>query len=146
MPKSRPSAASPRGSSSAVARIDEACRRAVLGKLAVRDIAGWVAAFAISESEFRVLWRLHAADGAECSKRPADDLDQAALAAHLAVSPAQVSTVVDRLRHAGHIAAAPADDRRRQVWRLTPSGRELLQNIVAAVAAASSTNRGKEAA
>jgi DNA-binding MarR family transcriptional regulator len=127
-------------------RIDDACRRAVLGKLAVRDIAGWVAAFAISESEFRILWRLHTSESAERPTRRAEDLDQAALAAHLAVSPAQVSAVVDRLRQANHIAAAPADDRRRQVWRLTPAGQDLLHRIVAAVAAAPIVGGAKEAA
>jgi DNA-binding MarR family transcriptional regulator len=129
-----------------MSRIDEACRQAVLGKLAVRDIANWVAAFAISESEFRILWRLYATDAAMRRKLPANELDQAALAADLVMSPAQVSALVDRLRQANHIATAPADDRRRQVWQLTVAGRELLQDVVDAVAADSTANLGREAA
>lgn len=129
-----------------MSRIDAACRRAVLGKLALQDIANWVAGFSISESEFRILWRLNGTDAAMTGKFPAEELDQAALASDLVMSPAQVSALVDRLRRANHIATAPADDRRRQVWQLTAVGRELLQAIVAAVAADSSASRGKEAA
>jgi DNA-binding MarR family transcriptional regulator len=118
----------------------------VLGKLAVRDIASWIAAFGVSETEFRVLWRLLTAENAA---RPVDStpcLDQADLAHDLAVSPAQVSAVVDRLRRANLIAAAPIEDRRRQVWRLSAAGHELLSTIVAAVASAPAGSSAKEAA
>jgi DNA-binding MarR family transcriptional regulator len=146
MPKSPKPTQRPRRSSDAVRRIDAACRRAVLGKLAVRDIASWIAAFGVSETEFRVLWRLLTAENAA---RPVDStpcLDQADLAHDLAVSPAQVSAVVDRLRRANLIAAAPIEDRRRQVWRLSAAGHELLSTIVAAVASAPAGSSAKEAA
>jgi DNA-binding MarR family transcriptional regulator len=146
MPKFTNSATAARGRLDAVHRIDEACRRAVLGKLAVRDVAGWVAEHGISETEFRVLWRLLTGEDAAGHQGHTKELDQTDLAAELAVSPAQVSAVVDRLRQANRIAAAPTADRRRQMWRLTPAGRDLLHTIVMAVASAPAAQRDKEAA
>jgi DNA-binding MarR family transcriptional regulator len=135
-----------RGSADAVARIEKACRRAVLGKLAMRDIAAWVAKFDLSETEFRVLWLLYSADDEGRPPLDRQELDQADVAKTLAVSAAQVSAVVDRLRQAGRIATAPTPDRRRQVWCLTSGGRELLQTIISAVALSPAALRDKEAA
>jgi DNA-binding MarR family transcriptional regulator len=145
MPKPTKTVASVRGASGAVTRIDDACRRAVSGKVAARDIAGWASPFGISETDFRVLWRLFTAEAGARPLRAGPELDQAELAAELAVSPAQVSAVVDRLRQANVIAAVPTEDRRRQVWRLAPAGRELLDAVVAAVAS-TPASCGKEAA
>src|SRR5688500_16904617 len=82
--------------SDAVARIDVACRLAVAGKLALRDLAAWVRGYGVSEGEFRLLWLVLHGDreNADCRRV----LDQAELAMQLAVSPAQVSNVVERLR------------------------------------------------
>jgi DNA-binding MarR family transcriptional regulator len=131
----------------AASRIEQACRRAVLGKLAVRDIARWVSAFGVSEIEFRLLWLLFTTAESPAANGDAD-LDQGALATQLAVSPAQVSAVVDRLRAAGRVVSVvPADDRRRQLWLLTPAGRELVLNVAAAVDALPPAGpAGKEAA
>src|SRR5262245_43643976 len=146
MSKSNSPSARPPRTSGAVTRIDQACRRAVLGKLAMRDIADWVGGAGLSEAEFRLLWLLFpAADHAALQGEPA--LDQTALAAALAVSPAQVSAVVDRLRAAGRITVTPPGGRRRQLWRLTPTGRELVLSVVAAVdALPPAGSAGKEAA
>ncbi len=116
-----------------------------MGRLALRDIAAWVAAFGLSEIEFRLLWQLSTTANANEADA---ELDQAALATRLAVSPAQVSAVVDRLRGAGRvIGVVPVGDRRRQLWLLTPTGRELVERVVAAVDALPPTGpTGREAA
>ncbi len=111
----------------------------------MRDIAVWAAGAGLSEPEFRLLWLLFPAAESAAAAEPA--LDQTALARRLAVSTAQVSALVERLRAAGCIAVAPASDRRRQLWRLTPAGRAAVLAIMAAVDALSAPARGgKEAA
>jgi DNA-binding MarR family transcriptional regulator len=60
--------------------------------------------------------------------------NQSALAAALAFSPAQVSAVVERVRQRGLICeGGAAGDRRRHHWQLSASGRELLDQMLAAV-------------
>lgn len=131
-------------------RIEDACRRAVQGKLAVRDLAQWVDGFGVSEIEFRLLWLLFAAaDGAtSTSHASAGQFDQAELATRLAVSAAQVSACVERLHAGGSIERGPQDaDRRRQLWRLSRAGRGLVLKVVAAVDALPPVgDSGKEAA
>jgi DNA-binding MarR family transcriptional regulator len=115
-----------------VARIDAACQLAAGGKLAARDIAGWLRGFQVTEPEFRLLWLLsQSVDG-----RPGNAaFDQAELAELLVVSPAQVSGAVERLRSLGMLdRVADQRDRRRQLWRLADGGRELLAAVVASVA------------
>ena len=115
-------------------QIDAACRQAVAGKLATRDITAWVRAFGLNETEFRLLWLLFQhehgglrADGA---------LDQAALAEGLAVSAAQVSGVVERLRGRGLTdRVLDGSDRRRQMWRLANTGDALVVAVVGSVSA-----------
>jgi DNA-binding MarR family transcriptional regulator len=148
MPNSRKRSAASPAPAEAARRIDDACRQAVLGKLAARSIARWLSGFELGEVEFRLLWLLHTdgSRGAE-TKASAAEWDQAALAERLAVSPAQISAVVDRLRSADRLAAVvPAGDRRRQLWRLTPSGRALVQSVVAAVGAAPEADGRREVA
>lgn len=115
-----------------IARIDAACRSAAAGKLAARDIAAWLRGFQVTAPEFRLLWLL---------SQPRDDrsghdaFDQAELAEQLVVSPAQVSVAVERLRSLGMLdRTVDQRDRRRQLWRLTDDGRELLSAVVASVA------------
>jgi DNA-binding MarR family transcriptional regulator len=129
----------------AVRRITKACRRAIAGKLASRQLAAWVDGFAVGETEFRLLWELYTSQGTEA----APTFDQAELADRLAVSAAQVSGVVERLRRSQLIARPAVDgDRRRQFWQLTPAGKALVQQIIAAVNAGSANGdaAGKEAA
>jgi DNA-binding MarR family transcriptional regulator len=122
-----------RRSAGAVTRIEAACRQAVAGKLAARELAGWVDGFGVSETEFRLLWQLFLA-AETASYRPGALFDQAELAVRLAASPAQVSGVVERLRSLALIERdVQPGDRRRQVWRLAPAGRTLVLAVVAAV-------------
>jgi DNA-binding MarR family transcriptional regulator len=132
------------GRESAVRRITQTCRHAVAGKLASRQLAAWVDGFPVGESEFRLLWELHTA----CADAGMASFDQAELADRLAVSAAQVSGMVERLRRSQLIARPAVDgDRRRQYWRLTAAGDELVQRIIAAVDAShSADDAGKEAA
>jgi DNA-binding MarR family transcriptional regulator len=140
MPRSpqpaRRSAASRSARRDARSRIADACRRAVRGKLAVRDLALWVDGFGVSETEFRLLWLLfNEADGAPAPPRTVPrEFDQAELAARLAVSAAQVSASVERLHREARLErVSQVADRRRQLWRLSPSGRSLVLKVVAAV-------------
>jgi DNA-binding MarR family transcriptional regulator len=57
------------------------------------------------------------------------------MAAELGLSAAQISSVVDSLRQRRAIVHQRApEDRRRQIWQLTPSGLELIEQIVAHLA------------
>lgn len=122
-------------------RIEAACRSAVSGKLALRDLARWVERFGVSETEFRLLWALHL----DCESMPMDEsprqrpraaLAQTELARRLAASAAQVSAVVERIRALGLVEHdAQPGDRRRQLWRLAPAGRVLVLAIIDAVEA-----------
>ena len=136
------------------ARIEQACTQAVAGKLAVRQLTCWLAGSGVCESEFRVLWHLQAVADATAATPtsspvalPNGRLDQADLAERLAASPAQISAVVDRLRRRGlAVCESHPADRRRQLWRLTPEGRALVFEVVAAVDAPSTDSAKKEAA
>lgn len=121
------------GGLTAAAWVDAACQHAIAGKLACREISGWLRGFQIQEPEFRLLWLLaRGANSAECS------LDQAELAERLIVSPAQVSGAVERLRSLGLLERVQHErDRRRQLWRVTDAAGELLDQIVGCVANAS---------
>jgi DNA-binding MarR family transcriptional regulator len=106
---------------------------AVAGKLALREIATWVDGSSVSESEFRLLWLLFLQAHDEESK--STDLDQADLAERLAVSAAQVSGVIERLRQRELVDRVPdVSDRRRQLWRLASTGETLVRTVIANVA------------
>lgn len=114
------------------ASIEAACARVVAGKLAMRAIAAWAEPLNLSEAEFRLLWLLY-----QRSPENAVDaapLDQAELAERLAVSPGQISGVVERLQ-ARQLIACSVDgaDRRRQLWRLADGGAELIAKAAASV-------------
>jgi DNA-binding MarR family transcriptional regulator len=116
----------------AVRRIDAACRLAVAGKLALRDLAAWVRGYGVSECEFRLLWLLFP-DEREGATRGCV-LDQGELADRLAVSAAQVSGVVERLQASELIdRVRDGADRRRQLWRLAHAGEALVLDVVASV-------------
>ncbi|NIP86427.1 MAG: winged helix DNA-binding protein [Planctomycetales bacterium] len=60
---------------------------------------------------------------------------QRQLADALAISAAQVSHLVESLRRRDLIVGhRPAEDRRRQVWRLTPAGHQLLDEVMSDLA------------
>jgi DNA-binding MarR family transcriptional regulator len=126
-PKSLPAACITQGTSATV-RIDDACRRIAAGRLAARELSGWTLDAGVSEAEFRLLWILF---------RDSSAPDQAALAARLAVSPAQISGAVERLRTSSLIElSVDPGDRRRQLWRLAPAGAALVHQVLVRVAAA----------
>ncbi len=105
-------------------QLDDACSRIASGRAAAWDLTALVERFGLREIEFRLLWALQTGN---------TQLDQTQMAKFLGCSPAQVSSIVERQRSRGNIAGqAAAGDRRRQVWRITPQGRALLEKIVAA--------------
>ena len=105
-------------------QLDDACSRIASGRAAAWDLTALVERFGLKEIEFRLLWALLTGD---------TQLDQTQMAEFLGCSPAQVSGVVERQRSRGNISGqAATGDRRRQVWRITPQGRALLEEIVAA--------------
>ncbi|MGE3244012.1 MAG: MarR family transcriptional regulator, partial [Pirellulales bacterium] len=114
--------------SSAALRLDDACRLAIAGRRAGRMIAAWARSLDLAEPELQLLWCLR--------KEPGDGLDQTTIAQRLALSPAQVSTMVERLRASGRIVLRPdAHDRRRNLWQLSVDGNSLVDQLLAQVAA-----------
>jgi DNA-binding MarR family transcriptional regulator len=112
--------------------IDATCRLAVAGKLALRDIAGWIRGRQINETEFRLLWLLFQHE--RRSPSPRTTFDQGELATGLALSPAQISGLVERLQAAALISNVPHGfDRRRQLWRLAQAGEALVHDVMACV-------------
>ncbi len=104
--------------------LDDACSRIASGRAAAWSLTALVERFDMKEIEFRLLWALLTGD---------TQLDQTRMARFLGCSPAQVSGIVERQRSRGNISGqAATGDRRRQVWRITPQGRALLEKIVAA--------------
>jgi DNA-binding MarR family transcriptional regulator len=81
-----------------------------------RQLAELASEFDLSDSELLVLWL--------CDDSGWVQVD---LATAIGVSPAQMSGIVDRLGCRNLVAMhRPSIDRRRQVWRTTASGQELL--------------------
>ena len=107
----------------AARRVGLTCRTAVDGRRAARALNDWARRFALGEPEFQVLWRL-----GTCSQA---GLDQTSLAKSLACSPAQVSAVVERLQARGWIQQRQEiQDRRRHLWRLSPTGQSLVAQML----------------
>jgi len=81
----------------------------------------------LGDGDFWVLWL--------CSLAAPNGFVQHELAASAGVSPAQMSGLVERLRQRGLLAGCRGDrDRRRQYWRLTPAGEDLLREIQTEIA------------
>ena len=119
-----PRAASP--AVEAVVRHIERTRRTVIdGRRAARALTKWARRFALTEPEFQLLWQLRQLHGS--------GYDQTTLAEQLALSTAQVSASVERLRGQGWIfQQQAAGDRRRHLWHLTPDGESFLADMLAA--------------
>jgi len=82
----------------------------------------------LSDTACLVLWA--------CAEGPSEGQAQHELAPLVGVSPAQLSGLVEQLYSQGWlIPRRPAHDRRRQYWRLTPAGVELVDRLLEAVAA-----------
>lgn len=88
-----------------------------------RWLADRLLRFDLSDSEFQVLW--------QCSQSlPSGGWVQGDLAHAAGISPAQTSSIVERLRKRGLIDMKRSTiDRRRQVWRLLAQGEDLLGRI-----------------
>ena len=102
-------------------------RLTVCSRLLRAGLDARMAACDLNPSQFSILWVCyHAESGA----------GQSQLADLLAVSPAHVSGLVEQLRRrrllAGH---RPPSDRRRQLWRLTPQGRNSVESVLTAIRA-----------
>ena len=105
--------------------VGRVCQVAVDGRRATRALAQWAAPFQLSESELQILWRLHASTG--------QGVDQTTLATLLALSPAQVSACVEKLRGRELIVhQSDNGDRRRHLWQLSTNGCDVLHSIVVA--------------
>jgi len=91
------------------------------------ELARHAARWQLSEPEFLLLWA--------CRQAPGCGVAQSKLAARLAVSAAQISGLVEKLRLDGLLEGRRAQrDRRRQLWRLTPAGEATLQAGLAEMA------------
>ena len=98
-------------------------RLAVCGRLLRSRLGPYLVQRGTSEAEFSLLWA--------CLEAPAIGLSQSEIAARLAVSAAHISGLVESLRRKGWLKRrASAADRRQRVWRLTPSGRTLLDAVL----------------
>lgn len=108
--------------SAAIQQADLVCGAAIEGRLAGRALVAWSRPLAVGEADFQVLWYLRFAVA---------PMDQATIAARLALSAAQVSNSVERLGAKGWIAGEVArGDRRRRMWRITLSGAEQLEGLL----------------
>ncbi len=105
--------------------IEQTCQTAIEGRRAARAIAHWSKGFQLTEPESQILWCVRdAADGS---------IDQTTVAKRLALSPAQVSASVEKLRSGGWISPREAPgDRRRRLWQLSLKGNELLIRMLLA--------------
>jgi DNA-binding MarR family transcriptional regulator len=80
----------------------------------------------LTDTELQLLYR--------CA-RTTEGIAQRQLADALAISTAGVSGLVESLRRRGLIAGhRPAEDRRRQVWKLTAHGRQVFDSVISILA------------
>ncbi len=80
----------------------------------------------LSDTECLILWA--------CCEAPPEGQGQHELVALLGVSAAQLSNLVEQLSARGLIVGRrPAHDRRRQYWRLTDEGQQLVANLLRGV-------------
>ncbi len=95
---------------------------AASGRLVSEELTVCLAAHRLGEAHLALLWACHEHPSAMSSQT------QLALRAHL--SPAHVSGQLEQLRSAGYVAGQrDALDRRRQCWKLTPAGRQMIERL-----------------
>jgi DNA-binding MarR family transcriptional regulator len=98
-------------------------RLAMCSRLLRAELDACMDACALNPSQFSLLWACYAERAG---------VGQRELAGLLAVSPAHVSGLVEQLRRrrllAGH---RPSADRRRQLWRLTARGQDVVESVLA---------------
>jgi len=95
----------------------------------LRDaLSPWIIRRGLAEAEFAVLWA--------CRQPPPGGLAQHQLAARLTVSAGQISGQVEKLRRRGLLHGRRSrHDRRRRLWRLTRSGRDVVLGVLDDLAA-----------
>ncbi|NQU24511.1 MAG: winged helix-turn-helix transcriptional regulator [Candidatus Nealsonbacteria bacterium] len=99
----------------------------VSGRMFRDLLASHLQKHSLGESQFSALWI--------CRKAPGMGLSQQDITAKLAVSPAAVSGLVEQLRRRGLLEGRRAEsDRRRQLWRLTPDGKDVLDAVLSDLA------------
>jgi DNA-binding MarR family transcriptional regulator len=95
----------------------------LLAKQFRQKMAYQAAGIELAEGDLLALWACYADPGQAANQRQ--------LAARLAISPAQVSGTVERLRQRGYLVCQrDAADRRRQMWHLTPEGHAALECVL----------------
>ena len=127
------SAITANGSMLSERQIDLACQAVVAGKQAAHQLALLAKQLGLNESEFRLLWLLKCSgiESQRSDNSSSSNYDQKTISVQLALSPAQVSTVVEKLRQCNLIMCCPsATDRRRNTWSITTQGAALLQQLV----------------
>jgi len=104
--------------------IELAERISVCGRKLHDELSHLVGRWQLSPPQFSLLWA--------CRHARAEGFSQNQLAGVMAVSPAHVSGLVEQLRRKGLLEGRRAAvDRRRQLWRLTPDGRDTLEALIA---------------
>ncbi len=126
--------------------LHNACQQIIAGRAASRQIAEMVRPFALSEAEFRLLWQLYSYHSrGNLVTPPSPTLkgktihgpsrDQTSIRTDLAMSAAQISALVERLRTLGWLAReVDPRDRRRQLLQLTRPGITLVEKILSQMA------------
>lgn len=77
----------------------------------------------LGDAQFSLLWN--------CLNSTAGGSSQRHLAEALSVSPAHVSSTLEQLRRLGFLKSQRCEtDRRRQVWVVTPEGRNVVHRVV----------------
>ncbi len=107
-------------------------------------VDGCLAPLGLSQAPFGILWA--------CSRAPSLGIAQSDLAIATGLSPAHISALVEQMRRKDWLRCdRAAQDRRRQLWQLTPLGREqflgacqALETLLGATLPCSSTPRWKE--
>ena len=113
----------PNGPSSAIGWAHLTERLNVCSRLLGRTLDDQLQHVGAGNAHFWLLWA--------CSGAPPEGVGQSQLAEMLALSPAHVSSSVEQLREAGLLVGRRhADDRRKQVWNLTPAGQVALAKSV----------------
>lgn len=97
---------------------------AACGRLLRAGLGHYTAGRRLSEAQWSLLWAFLAA--------APSGMNQTEVAAVLAVSPAHVSGLIEPLRRQGLLSRQRrVRDRRQRVWRLTPAGCAVLEQVLA---------------
>jgi DNA-binding MarR family transcriptional regulator len=100
---------------------------AIFGRQVRRTITGLIREYGLNDSELLLLW--------VCGETDAGGIAQNRLASSVGLSTAQVSGLVERLGNRGLIEERRSPgDRRRRLWRITETGRGVLDQVLGQLA------------